>query len=105
MREQFITIPYPKREIEVPGFPRVLKVFEVVRLLRELAWVRRTTIQAADTEEHVINDKEQATDDEPLGNQVGTILYVPFENYRFQQALATMINNHTPMERTCMSDD
>ena len=105
MRKHIITIPYPKRELEVPGFLRVLEVFEVVRLLRELAWVRNTTIQAADTEVYVINDKEQATDDEPLGNQVGTILYVPVENYRFQQALAAMINNHTPMERTCMSDD
>ena len=60
-----------------------LRVSKVVQLLRELAWIRNVTIEEPDSE----ND--------------GVYSFLPT---KFHQALAAIISNHTPMERTCISD-
>ena len=63
-----------------------LRVSRVVQLLRELAWIRNVTIEEP--------DGENASGFSPLETR----------SSEFHQALAAIISNHTPMERTCISE-
>lgn len=67
-------------------FLEELRVSKVVQYLRELAWIRNVTIEDFEGE----ND--------------GVDSFLSTMSSEFHQALAAIASNHTPMERTCISD-
>ena len=76
----------PMQNREFTALLEELRVSRVVQFLRELAWIRNVTIE------------------EPDGENDGVYSFLETRSSEFHQALAAIISNHTPMEKTCISE-